>query len=260
MKNSCDLSFQQKSLVQQGYTNLSAQELKQLEWGLRFTPLVCSLITAYALYYQLPMVLFGVAALGIMAFFFPANHPMDMIYNYGVRHLFSAVKLPENPFQRRLACFAAGIMNTAAGVLFIMGSPTAAIMVGVMLLVLQAIVITTHFCTLSWMYEGLMRMIGNWEMPISVDVAMEKMNHGAILIDVRSPGEVANSPVKGAINFPVENIEQHVEELSDKDCILFCRSGARSHLATKKLKNLGLLNVHNLGNYQKAKQLADGNS
>jgi len=77
---------------------------------------------------------------------------MDLIYNHGIRHLFTAVKLPENPFQQRLACFAAGLMNAIAASLFLIQRPTAALLLGAVLLTLQAIVILTHFYTLSWMY------------------------------------------------------------------------------------------------------------
>ena len=92
-----------------------------------------------------------VGFLGMWALFFPAGHPMDLFYNHVVRHAFGAIKLPKNPFQRRLACFAAGIMNTASAVLFLTGFPLIAIVMGIALLVLQMIVITTHSCTLSWM-------------------------------------------------------------------------------------------------------------
>ena len=88
MSDSSKLSFQQRSLVQQGYTNYSPQELTEMEWGLRFTPFVCALIALYGLVTQQPWVLFSVAALGIWAFFFPATHPMDMLYNYVVRPAF----------------------------------------------------------------------------------------------------------------------------------------------------------------------------
>ena len=131
-----ELTFQQKGLFQQGYQHYTPDELRQLEWGLRFTPGVCSAITAVALYLQEPIALFVVAFLGMYAFFFPAGHPMDLIYNRGVRHLFGAVELPENPLPRRMACLAAGVMNSAAALLFLASMPTAAIVVGVMLLLL----------------------------------------------------------------------------------------------------------------------------
>lgn len=255
MRKSCDLSFQQRSLVQQGYQRYTQPELKQLEWGLRFTPAVCSLIAAYGLFTHQPFVLFGVAVLGIWAFFFPAGHPMDMIYNHLVAPVVGAVKLPENPFQRRLACFSAGLMNIAAGTLFLLGFPTAAIVVGVSLLALQAIVIFTHFCTLSWMYEGLMRLIGKWQVPVSEEKAKDLIKQGAILIDVRSQNEFARDSLQGARNLPLEELPQHVEQFKQGHCLLFCNSGTRSYIATEKLKAQGINNVYNLGGLDRAQRI-----
>ena len=255
MAKSCDLSFQQKSLFQQGYQRFTPEELKQLEWGLRFTPAACSIIAAVALVYQLPYVLFAVAALGILAFFFPAKHPMDLIYNHGVRHLFGAIALPENPFQRRLACLSAGIMNIIAGSLFLVGEPLAAWIVGGMLLFLQAIVIFTHFCTLSWMYEGVLRMFGKWNTPVELDHAKELLANGATLVDVRSANEFARESVKGAINLPLEEIHEHLESIKNKTCILFCNSGTRSHIALQKLEGHGLKDIFNVGAFNRAKEL-----
>ena len=256
MSNDCNLSFQQRSLFQQGYQKYTPGELKQLEWGLRFTPAVCSLIAAYGLYTQQPLVLFAVATLGVWAFFFPAAHPMDLLYNHVVRHLFRAVKLPENPFQRRLACLSAGLMNIAAGVLFLLGYPVAAIVVGVSLLVLQAIVIFTHFCTLSWMYEGVMRMLGKWTVPVEENVARSMLKQGAKLVDVRSQNEFAKNSIDGAVNLPLEELEYHIDQFRDGTCLLFCNSGTRSHIATEKLKTLGITDIHNLGDLQRARAIA----
>ena len=255
MSTSCELSFQQKSLFQQGYQHYSAQELKQLEWGLRFTPAVCSAITAYGLYFQQPYVLFIVGVLGMWAFFFPAGHPMDLLYNRVVRHAFGAIKLPENPFQRRLACFAAGIMNTASAILFLTGFPVIAIFVGVTLLILQAIVITTHFCTLSWMYEGLMRMLGKWEVPVNLGDAKNMVDNGAMIVDVRSQNEFASENLDCTVNLPLENLDENTEKFKDKIILIFCNSGTRSHIAVEKLKLRGFKNVYNLGGFTRAKEL-----
>lgn len=260
MTKTCDLTFQQRSLFQQGYQQYSPQELRQLEWGLRFTPAACSLMTAFALYYQLPYVLFAVAFLGMWAFFFPAKHPMDLLYNHVVRHAFSAVKLPENPFQRRLACFAAGIMNVIAAALFLMEFNTAALIVGGMLLALQAIVIFTHFCTLSWMYEGMMRVLGKWHTPIDMDNAKSLLDQGATLVDVRSPNEYSNDSIDGSINLPLEDLHHHLDAFKEKACLLFCNSGTRSHIAAEKLKSHGVTEIFNLGPYERAKQLRTNES
>lgn len=200
MTSDRELTFQQNCLFQQGYRHYSSAELRQLEWGLRFTPSVCASITSVALYLQLPAILFIVAFLGMFAFFFPAGHPMDLLYNHGVRHLFGAIALPENPLPRRMACLAAGVMNTAAAVLFLAGLPLAAIAVGAVLLCLQAIVITTHFCTLSWIYEQLLRMVGRWEVPVKLAEARRLLHDGAVIVDVRSQIEYAEGSVANSVN------------------------------------------------------------
>lgn len=253
MAKECNLSFQQRSLFQQGFQRYNSAELKQLEWGLRFTPAVCSLIAAYGLYAQQPAILFFVALLGIWAFIFPAGHPMDLIYNHLIAPLFGAVKLPKNPFQRRLACFSAGLMNIAAAILFISEMPIAAIVVGVSLLSLQAIVIFTHFCTLSWMYEGVMRLFGQWHKPVDEFEAKLMLKEGVTLVDVRSQNEYAKESLQGALNLPLEDLEQHIESFKNDKCLLFCSSGTRSHIATEKLKEFGIDEIYNLGDFSRAK-------
>jgi rhodanese-related sulfurtransferase len=175
------------------------------------------------------------------AFFAPAAHPMDLIYNHGVRHLFGAVALPPNPLQRRLACLAAGVMNAAAAFLFMGGMPTAALIVGGALLVLQVIVITTHFCTLSYMYEWIMRAIGKWHQPIGEEEGRRLIEAGATLVDVRGPDEFSRDAIEGAINAPVDTIQERAAELKNLgDLLLYCRSGMRSQIAAEKLKAAGI--------------------
>jgi len=249
--NEDELSFQQRSLFQQ----FNAAELKQLEWGLRFTPTVCSMITLYALVVGSSALLFVVAALGVWAFFFPAGHPMDVFYNTLIRPMFRAVKLPKNPFQRRLACFSAGIMNTVAAILLLNNLQIWAWIVGGSLLVLQAVVICTHFCTLSWMYEGVMRLLGKWHKPIELEEAKILLSHGALIIDVRSQNEFAAKAVTDSINCPLEEIEQHLKLFKDSTCLLYCSSGTRSQIASQKLLQLGVDKIYDLGSFSRAQKL-----
>lgn len=241
-----NLTFQQRSLVQQGYRDLDAKQLAQLDWGLRFTPVTCSLMTLVGLARQSYSLLFLVSLLGIWAFLAPAAHPMDLLYNHFVRHLFHAVKLPPNPFQRRLACLAAGVMNATAAALFLAGQPAVALLVGAVLLVLQMVVIATHFCALSWIYDLMVKALGTVENPIELSEARRLLQEGAILVDVREPNEFARGHLKGAINYPLTSLERHVGVLQGKVCLLYCASGMRSQRAAKKLKSLGEV-AHNLG-------------
>ena len=69
------------------------------------------------------------------------------------------------------------------------------------------------------------------------------------IIDVRSPMEFASEHVPGAENIPVEQISAHAAEIKklNKKIVLYCRSGARSGMATSILKQEGLENVYNGG-------------
>lgn len=254
---SCDFSFYDKNLIQQGYQTYTPLELKQVHWGLRFTPTVCSLMTLYGLYMQNPLILLAVSLLGVWAFFFPAAHPMDLLYNHLVRKIFSAVKLPPNPLQRRLACLAAGIMNATAAVFFLLEMPLAALITGGLLLMLQAIVIFTHFCTLSWMFEVLMRALGKWSAPLDQDTAKTLLNHGALVVDVRGNDEFSEQRLDGSINIPLEQIENDREKLSHCPVLLVCASGTRSQIAHKKLQALGLENVYDMGSLKRAREIVE---
>ena len=248
-------SFQHRSLIQQGYKELSEREFRELEWGLRFTPTACSLLTLIGLVYQQPLLLAGVATLGIWAFLAPAAHPMDLLYNHAVRHMFGASALPPNPFQRRLACLAAGVMNFTAAILFWQGLPKAALAVGGVLLVLQAIVITTHFCTLSWLYELGMKAIGQWDRPIDENQVRELVKMGAVVVDVREPNEFHAGHLEGAVNIPLSQLEKKWPGSPDQTYLIYCASGMRSQLATKKLRARGVEQAHNLGGMARARKL-----
>lgn len=77
--------------------------------------------------------------------------------------------------------------------------------------------------------------------------ARELIKAGALLIDVRSPGEFAGGAVPGAKNIPVDQIGGRVAELKvGKPVVLYCRSGARSGSATATLRAAGI-EAYNLG-------------
>ncbi len=259
MSDICDLSFQQRSLIQQGYEDYSPAELRQMEWGLRFTPLVCSLFTLTGLLTQQPMILFGVAALGVWAFVAPAAHPMDLLFNHVVRPVFGMVKLPPNPLQRRLACLSAGVLNATAGVMFLLNFPLGAYVIGGALLSLQAIVISTHFCALSWIYEGIARLMGSWARPVDAQTARRLIDAGATVIDVRSPHEFAEMRLHGTVNMPLETLPENLSRVPKGPVLIHCKSGMRSDAAIKVLKKHGHTEIYNLGSYDRAKSvLADG--
>jgi rhodanese-related sulfurtransferase len=77
--------------------------------------------------------------------------------------------------------------------------------------------------------------------------ALEMSKAGAVLIDVRTPAEVAEGMAPGAINIPLQEIEQRLSEFpKDKDLLIYCRSGKRSMAASNFLIENGYDKVFNV--------------
>ena len=74
---------------------------------------------------------------------------------------------------------------------------------------------------------------------------------GALLVDVRSPGEFAAGSRPGSLNIPLDELERRSGEFDkEKPLILCCASGARSGIAAAMLKRQGFKNVVNAGPWQ----------
>ena len=77
----------------------------------------------------------------------------------------------------------------------------------------------------------------------------ERLGRGdaLLLVDIRTPGEVAQGAIPGALEMPMHLIPLRLPELpKDKDVVLYCRSGARSYQACAYLMQQGLTRVLNL--------------
>jgi len=72
------------------------------------------------------------------------------------------------------------------------------------------------------------------------------------LVDVRTPGEVAQKNVPGAENIPLDQVPHKIKAFRDAQgsVVVFCRSGARSEQAKNYLKDQGLEDVFNGGGIQ----------
>ncbi|MEA3274875.1 MAG: rhodanese-like domain-containing protein [Pseudomonadota bacterium] len=67
------------------------------------------------------------------------------------------------------------------------------------------------------------------------------------LVDIRTPGEVAQGAIPNAQHLPMHLIPLRMSELpKDRDVVLYCRSGARSYHACSYLAQQGFENVVNL--------------
>lgn len=94
---------------------------------------------------------------------------------------------------------------------------------------------------------------------ISAAEARKHLTAGALVIDVRSPGEFQADNVPGAINIPLgelrEALPKHVKD-KQQVLLLHCLSGGRSAIAKQQARGLGYANALNLGSLARAKTVA----
>lgn len=76
------------------------------------------------------------------------------------------------------------------------------------------------------------------------------------LLDVRSAMEVKNGAIEGAVNYPVDELREMLDEIpSDKTVIIYCAVGLRGYIASRILLQSGFEKVYNLSGGYKTYQL-----
>lgn len=76
-----------------------------------------------------------------------------------------------------------------------------------------------------------------------------KIKQGAIILDVRTPGEYQSGHYPGAINIPLQSLCDRLADVGDKKkaVVVYCASGMRSAQAAKILSDAGFGDVSNAG-------------
>jgi rhodanese-related sulfurtransferase len=80
------------------------------------------------------------------------------------------------------------------------------------------------------------------------------LERGAVIIDVRNPGEFASRNHEGSINIPLQEIPQNLDKIKahQKPIIVCCASGVRSASAKTIIANAGI-EVENAGGWRALK-------
>jgi rhodanese-related sulfurtransferase len=77
------------------------------------------------------------------------------------------------------------------------------------------------------------------------------VENGALLLDVRTPGEFNSGHAKGAVNIPLQDLNNHIADIKakGKPVVAYCRSGNRSGMAAKLLQRhkIEAVNAGSLG-------------
>jgi rhodanese-related sulfurtransferase/glyoxylase-like metal-dependent hydrolase (beta-lactamase superfamily II) len=82
---------------------------------------------------------------------------------------------------------------------------------------------------------------------LSPEVAAMRREAGAVVVDVRAPGERAQRSIVASVALPLSQLEARVSELPrDRPIIVHCAGGYRSSVAASVLKRAGLVDVSEL--------------
>lgn len=77
----------------------------------------------------------------------------------------------------------------------------------------------------------------------------EKLQNGALLLDVRTVEEFDEGSVKGSLNLPLMELPEKINKLDkDREIVVICESGARSAQAVRYLNSRGFI-THNGGGW-----------
>lgn len=77
-----------------------------------------------------------------------------------------------------------------------------------------------------------------------------QLAQNTLVVDVRTPAEFQGGHYDGAINIPLSDLGQQLDQFGDdkgRSIVLYCHSGARSASAKRALEQAGYTNVLNAG-------------
>ena len=86
---------------------------------------------------------------------------------------------------------------------------------------------------------------------VPVSKIRELVENDAFILDVREKGEYRTGHIKNAINIPLSELRDRLDEIPrDQPVYVHCRSAQRSYFAVMALQELGFENVYNIaGSY-----------
>ncbi len=80
---------------------------------------------------------------------------------------------------------------------------------------------------------------------------IDQLTDNQVLLDVRNPAELKNGYIAGALNIPVDQLRQRMNELpKDKEIIIYCQVGLRGNVAYRQLVNNGFKARNLIGGYR----------
>jgi phage shock protein E len=92
----------------------------------------------------------------------------------------------------------------------------------------------------------LKRLLGGGK--VASSIVKQKLESGAMIVDVRTPDEFRDGAYPGAMNIPLSELGRRLAEIpKNRPVVLYCASGARSSSAARAMKQAGYADVINAG-------------
>ena len=146
-------SFTKKNLVNQGFEKLDDEAKSRYALPLRFSPGVATSLVVVGLVLQSPIWLGAVALVALSGALFPKGMLIDLVYNFGVRHLFNAPSLPPTPTPRRFSYLLSTAWLAASALSFYFGVPILGFILGGTVVIAGTTITSSLWCLGSWWFR-----------------------------------------------------------------------------------------------------------
>ncbi len=147
-------AFTKNNLNKQGFGKLDDEAKSRYALPLRFTPAVGTTLIVIGLALQSPIWLGSMALVTLSGALLPSGMFIDLVYNFGVRHLFRAQPLPPTPKPRQFSYLLSTGVLTGSALSFYYGLSVLGFILGGMVVIGATILTTTLWCLGSW-FNGL---------------------------------------------------------------------------------------------------------
>jgi hypothetical protein len=148
-------AFATNNLNAQGFGSLDEDAKARYGGSLRFTPAVAITLVVVGLFLQSPIWLAAMALVALTGALWPNGMLIDLVYNYGVRQIFHAARLPSTPRPRQFSYLLSAVLLAGSAVSFYDGLPVLGVILGATVVIGGAILTITLWCLGSWIYRIL---------------------------------------------------------------------------------------------------------
>jgi hypothetical protein len=150
-------AFTKNNLDKQGFGKLDDEAKSCYALPLRFSPGVGTILIAIGLALQSPIWVGTMALVALSGALFPRGMLIDLVYNFGVRHLFHAPPLPSTPTPRRFSYILSTVLLAGSALSFYFGLSVLGFILGGMVVIGGTILTTSLWCLGSWYYRLFFR-------------------------------------------------------------------------------------------------------